>query len=343
MCRQEPRTFSEYAEHWLKTHAETKLAPKTAERYRSLLAHVTRDVGTVMLAKITAVQLEEVYAKLYGLMSAKSVKHVHGAVHSALNSAVRLKLIPYNPASACVLRQPDPTEAAAFEMPEVDSYLRAAADSWVSMILRTAADSGARRGEILALRWSDLNFETGILVIVRSLSQTRKKLQIKSTKNRQTRRVILSSSTLECLKMHRELQERNRRMFGKSYRVDLDLIFATPEGDFLKPSSVSRASVRLAGKAGLERSGLHTLRHSHASLLLSKGVPIPVVSKRLGHSDPYTTARIYSDALPSDERAADEMWESIVAGKRSPRSEEQPSEGVTAPIGTSEGIVESLN
>ena len=132
-------------------------------------------------------------------------------------------------------------------------------------------------------------------------------------------------------------------MFGKSYRVDLDLIFATPEGDFLKPSSVSRACVRLAGKAGLKRTGLHTLRHSHASLLLSKGVPIPVVSKRLGHSDPYTTARIYSHALPSDERAAAEMWESIVAGKRSPRSEEPASDGAAAPIGTRDRIVEGLN
>jgi hypothetical protein len=111
--------------------------------------------------------------------------------------------------------------------------------------------------------------------------------------------------------MHREIQERNRHLFSDGYRAELDLIFAAPDGGFLKPASVTRACGRLAKKAGLARAGLQTLRHSHASLLLSNSVPIPVVSKRLGHADTYTTARIYSHALPSDEQAAAEMWEKI--------------------------------
>jgi integrase len=291
--------------------------------------------GSIRLIKVTARQLEEVYGQLYNQMSTKSVNHVHGAVRSALNAAVRLKLIPYNPALACDVKKPEPTEAKSLEMAEVERYLKIANDTWVDGILMIGSGTALRRGEILALRWSDLNFESGVLVVSRALTQTKRKgLKLKSTKHRGIRRIILSTSTLQWLRMHRERQEQNRQLFGKDYRADLDLIFAAPDGDFLRPSSVSRACVRMARKAGLERTGLHTLRHSHATLLLSNGVPLAVVSKRLGHSNISTTANIYSHALPSDEQAVAEKWESIRAGKPTANKRALSPAGLVAPNGT---------
>jgi hypothetical protein len=123
---------------------------------------------------------------------------------------------------------------------------------------------------------------------------------------------LIPPSLIEYLKLHREQQEQHRTMFSPDYRTDLDLIFADPAGDYLKPSSVTRAAVRLARKAGLSDVGLHTLRHTHASALLHAGVPIASVSKRLGHRDPYTTAKIYAHAIPDTDQDVAATWDKFL-------------------------------
>jgi integrase len=92
----------------------------------------------------------------------------------------------------------------------------------------------------------------------------------------------------------------------------LNLVFAAPDGDYLKPDTLTAKVCLLAGKAGLSGSSLHTLRHSHGSQLLANGVPLPVVSKRLGHSSVYVTATVYSHALTNDELAAADVWDSSI-------------------------------
>jgi integrase len=95
-------------------------------------------------------------------------------------------------------------------------------------------------------------------------------------------------------------QDQARQMFGTGYRTDLNLVFCQPDGDYIRPDTVTKAVRRLAKKAGFSGVSLHTLRHSHGSQLLSAGVPLPAVSKRLGHSNIYVTATVYAHALPSD-------------------------------------------
>jgi integrase len=114
------------------------------------------------------------------------------------------------------------------------------------------------------------------------------------------------------LRQHRSHQAENRRLFGSDYRDDLNLVFATPEGDHLKPDTMTSKISRLAAKVGLKGAGLHTLRHSHGSQLLSAGVALPAVSKRLGHSSVYVTATVYSHALSKDETAAADVWDATV-------------------------------
>jgi integrase len=117
---------------------------------------------------------------------------------------------------------------------------------------------------------------------------------------------------MEYLKLHRERQEQNRAAFGPDYRSDLDLIFCAPDGQLLKPDSVSSAARDIAVTAGLKAS-LHTLRHSHASALLAAGVPIANVSKRWGHRDAYTTAKIYQHALPDTDQDVAATWDKLMA------------------------------
>jgi integrase len=188
----------------------------------------------------------------------------------------------------------------------------------VDLLIRLAAATGVRRGEMLATRWADLDWATRKIRIERSLYQIKGEIGIKSTKTRQTREVTVPQSLWEYLSLHRESQNRNRELFGPDYRTDLDLIFAEPAGNYLLPSSVTRAAVRLARQAGLAGVGIHTLRHTHASLLLHGGVPVTNVSKRLGHRDAYTTAKIYAHALPDSDPDVAAAWDKLTAEKREP-------------------------
>jgi len=122
----------------------------------------------------------------------------------------------------------------------------------------------------------------------------------------------LPAIAVEVLKEHREKQHELRHKFGADYRTDLNLVFATPEGDYLRPDSVTAAACLLARRCGLKGIGLHSLRHSHGSQLLSAGVPLPTVSKRLGHSSVAVTASVYSHAFTRDEIAAAEIWDATM-------------------------------
>jgi integrase len=144
----------------------------------------------------------------------------------------------------------------------------------------------------------------------KSLEQTRDGLREKPTKNERSRHISLPPSLTELLKFHREKQAENRRLLGPDYRTDLDLVFCDPRGDYRKPDSITAKACLIARKAGFPRGvSLHTLSHSHASQLLSAGIPLPTVSKRLGHTDVHTTATIYSHSLPKDDLKAAELWD----------------------------------
>jgi integrase len=121
------------------------------------------------------------------------------------------------------------------------------------------------------------------------------------------------------------MQQRNRGYFGSDYRADLDLVFCGPDGDYLKPDSVSSKASLIAKKAGLNKSSLHSLRHSYGSLLLSAGVPLPTVSKLLGHSSTYVTATVYSHAIAKDEAAAAETWDAVVQPEIDAEKRRRPS------------------
>jgi site-specific recombinase XerD len=124
-----------------------------------------------------------------------------------------------------------------------------------------------------------------------------------------------------CLEAHRLRQDEFRRQFGPDYRSDLDLIFANPDGSPLRPNSVSATVSRLCRRLGLPNgASLHTVRHSHASLLLEKGVDIATVSARLGHSSVRTTADIYSHAIRGKDRAAAQVWDDIMQRARGEKS-----------------------
>jgi len=178
--------------------------------------------------------------------------------------------------------------------------------------LEVSAATGARRGEILALRWSDLR--DGCAMVARSLTQTEDRLEFKEPKAPDSVRPIsLPESTLTALELHRQKQAAFRAQFGPDYRADLDLIFANPDGTPLKPDSISSAVALLFRRLKLpEGASLHLLRHTHASLLLADGVDLATVSERLGHSSVRVTADIYSHAIRGRDQEAAQRWDKLM-------------------------------
>lgn len=323
------RTLKEFLDQWLPYHAKAKpLAPKSIERYTSLAAHATRALGAVQLKDLNPFMLDDLYVKLSEKLSPKTVRGVHNVIHVAMKRAVKTKLLKFNPADGCDLPEADPKEKIALAPDQLAAFQSTATGTWVDLLIRLAAATGARRGELLACKWSDLTWETSELRIERSLYQIKKEIGIKPTKTRRPRIVTLPASMIEYLKIHREQQEQHRKLYGQDYRTDLDLILADPAGDFLRPSSVSRATVRLAKKAGLKNVGLHTMRHTHASVLLHAGVPITNVSQRLGHCDVYTTAKVYAHALPNTDKDVAATWDKLT---------NKPKNRAKAQTGTNQG------
>jgi len=307
-------TLKQYLDQWLPYHAKAKpLALKSVERYQSLAAHVTRALGSILLKDLTPFLFDDLYVKLVETLSPKTVRDVHNVVHVALKRAVKTKLIPFNPADNCDLPRIDQKEAVALNAEQLAAFQQLATGTWIDLLVRLGAALGTRRGELLATQWHNLNWETGKLLIEHSLYQVKGQIGIKPTKTRQVRKITVPPSLMEYLKLHKESQDQHRALFGADYRTDLDLIFADPAGDYLLPSSVTRAAVRLARKAGLAGVGLHTLRHTHASVLLHGGVPITNVAKRLGHRDAYTTAKIYAHALPETDHDVADVWDKLMA------------------------------
>lgn len=318
-------TLKAYLDQWLPYHARAKpLAPTTAARYESLAAHATLALGSVALKDLTVFMLDDLYVKLAETLSPKTIREVHNVIHVALKRAVKTKLIPFNPADGCDLPRVDQKEAVALNTAQLEAYQQAASGTWIDLFLRLDAAIGARRGELLACRWSDLDWTASKLRIERSLyqvwvsvpgsSKKECRIGIKPTKNRTARTVTIPASLIEYLKLHRDRQEQDRAMFGPDYRTELDLIFAEPDGGYRKPDSVSWIARYYAQKAGINAS-LHTLRHTHASTLLAAGVPIANVSKRLGHRDAYTTAKIYQHALPDTDQDVAATWDKLMAEK----------------------------
>jgi integrase len=323
----DPTTFAAFLKEWFTEHAERNCTPKTVERYRQLAAYILPHIGNTKLQDLSALMLERVFNRLKDAggrnrktketrpLSAKTVHHIAGLVHVALDTAMRWKLLKINPVDACQLPKIQKREAKALTVDQLKAFVEAARENGVYEFVMVAAATGARRGELLALTWSDVDFNSRAMRISKSLEQTREGLRVKSTKNEKPREISLPRSVIEVLRNLRSVQAESRRLFGPDYRDDLNLVFGTPEGDFLKPDTLTAKVCLLATKAGLKGASLHTLRHSHGSQLLSNGVPLPAVSKRLGHSSVYVTATVYSHALSKDEIAAADVWDSAVQSK----------------------------
>jgi integrase len=316
-----PKTLATLLDEFIRQHACENLAPKTIERYREQAVYISPELLAKPIAEITPLHLNREWARLLKSgghtrktktprpLSAKTVRNIAGVVSSAFSRAIKWGLATINPVKNSEPPKVKRHRGIAFTPAQQKMLIEAASSPWcLRTYLEVVAATGCRRGEVLALRWSDIR--DGRAMVGRSLTQTRDVLEFKGTKTDEPRAVTLPVSAIAALNAHRKRQDAFRRQHGPDYRADLDLIFANPNGAPFKPDSISAAVSLLFRRLKLPKgASLHSLRHTHTSHLLASGVPLPAVSARLGHGSIRTTQEIYSHMIHGQDDAAAEAWE----------------------------------
>lgn len=286
---------------WLAEVAQPTVRPSTYVRYRELLAgHIIPVVGHLPLATLSPLDLQGLYAQLGQRLGPRTVGHCHRVLHKALADALRFGFVHRNVCDAA-----RPPKVARAEMHVLDgdqarALLAAAVGDPLEALYVLALHTGLRSGELLALKWADVDLDAGRLSVNRTvrhmIGQGAVEGEPKSARSR--RNVLLTPLAIAALRRHRTRQAVQR--LRATYWDDLDLIFTNAVGRHVQTNNLRlRSFLPLLDRAGLPAIRFHDLRHSFATLLLLAGVHVKVVSEMLGHSNIGLTLDSYSHVLPS--------------------------------------------
>lgn len=321
-CYVEPDRISlaDYLDRWLKEYVQPNLSAKTAQEYaQKIRSYVVPNLGATRLVDLKPLHLQSFYnrmlesggAKGTGL-SARSVLHIHRVLHKALGQAVKWQMLLRNPTDAAEAPKCRQLEMRVLDPAAVPRLLEATADTSFHMPVLLSLSTGMRRGEVLALRWADVDLDTGVASICRSAEQTKAGVHMKETKTAKSRRAVtLPASVIVALREHRGRQAQNKLLLGDGYQ-DHDLVCSYPDGRPIDPRYISSSFPSLLRRAGLPHIRFHDLRHTHATLLLAQGVHPKIVSERLGHSTIGITLDTYSHVLPTMQEEAARKIDSVL-------------------------------
>lgn len=311
------QTVKTYLEGWLEA-IEANVRPKTYAGYESYCRlHTIPMLGKVKMVKLTPQQLQALYSKKIGAgMSPTTANHMHAMIHKALDQAVRWGVVARNVADLV-----DPPKVKRQEMKVLSgeqprAFLEAASGDRLEALYVLAVTTGMRQGELLALRWRDVDLEDGTLRVTATMQRISKKgigpSEPKTAGSR--RQIALTGMAVAALRRHRARQAEERLHAGAMWQ-DGDLVFCNHYGRPIEASNLTRRSFHpLLEKAGLPSVRFHDLRHTAATLLLRKKVPVKVVSEMLGHSQVGITLNIYAHVLPDMQREATAAMEAALLG-----------------------------
>ena len=311
-------TVGTWLEVWLENYAKIKLRPSTFKTSQGFLKnHIKPQLGSIPLADLTSLDLQRFYKHLLdggrvdrieakkkpkGL-APKTVRNIHQMIGSAYNLAMEQKLVTRNPADGCALPKAEHKEMQTLPVEQLTSFLREAKDSGVFALYYIDLTTGLRRGELLGLKWSDIDLEKGDLRVQRQIGRIDGKIIEMPLKTKNVYRALpLSTDAIDVL-----MQQ--RRKTGNS-----EWVFPSPTGGLLSPDSVLHMLHRVLKRAGLPKVRFHDLRHTFATLALQNGVDIKTVSGMLGHFSAGFTLDTYAHVTTSAKREAAKTMGNILSG-----------------------------
>jgi integrase len=287
----------EFLMRWLENTAREKVGATTHLRYQQIIdKQIAPYIGGLLLTKLSALDVEDFYAEMKrkGVPPA-SRRQAALVLTTALRHAVRLGMIPSAPTAGVAKPKLAEREMRVLTDEEVKVFLAAARRSRHYALFALATATGMRRGELLGLNWTDVDFEAGTVTVRHTLVMVGQEFVLKEPKTKASRRTItVPAFALDALQQHRK----KMLAWGFADRP----VFCSCHGGFLRGYNLLRNSFQpILARAGLPKLRFHDLRHTHATALLSKGLPIKAVSQRLGHSDVGITLRVYAHVLPADD------------------------------------------
>jgi integrase len=305
--------------------ASEAISARTAQRYRQLAnGQIIPHIGSRLIQKLTTLDVETWHATLRGSgrsrgdggVSPRTVVHAHRTLSHALDDAVRHGVVPRNVAK---LQAPPKVQAGEMAILGPDGIAKLIADLRGHLMYApaiVALFTGMRLGEILALRWLNVDLDTKLIRVRAALEETKAHgLRFKAPKSKAGRRDIgLPDIVVDGLREHRRQQLELRLALGAGKPPADALVFPDVEGGPQAPSNVSRAWGLVAGTFSIPEITLHGLRHTHTSQLIEAGVDIVTISKRLGHASPDVTLRVYAHMFRRDDSKAAAAINAALAG-----------------------------
>lgn len=294
-------TIEQFLRDWLSIH-KMSLTPMIGVRYEQIARdYIFPHIGKCKLKDLRIEQIEGLYQSLLKQgASVRTVHWVHAILHRSLKDAVKRGLIGFNAAHGARLPKLIQKEMEILNESEVLQLLIVAQGTRLEALLHVAIKTGMRQGELLGLKWSDLDWNTGIIRIQRQVQRVKGQGMIfmppKTTAGR--RAIQLGEGTLHILRRHFDQQNLDKAIAGKRWKK-LNLIFPSSVGTPQSPSNLLKEFKALLVEAGVKQIRFHDLRHTGASIMLNHGVPVLIVSKILGHSKASTTGDIYGHLLPN--------------------------------------------
>jgi len=317
-------TFGQLLDKWLEESERLDLSPTTLRTYRAQVEHTIRPrLGKIALTRLTPKNLDD----LYGTMketgrSPKTIRNHHAIISSVLHQGVRWGWVRENIAEKAKPPRVIQQRVTAPSVEEVRLVIEEAEDRdpRLAPLLMLAALTGMRRGELCALRWTDVDFERCELDVSRSVMVVPGGIAEKGTKTHRFRTVALDEVGLALLLLHRENVDDWAQHAEVTVPQDAYVFSPVLDGSQpFRPDNVTGFFSRVRDALGLHGVSLHDLRHFTATQLIGAGVDVRTVAGRLGHSDPSVTLRIYTHALEERDRAAADIMGRVLSPKKSSR------------------------
>ena len=306
-------TVQEYLENWLENIHKPTIRLSSYLNYRKLLKnYLVPELGKIKLQKLTPQQISAFYSKkINDGLSPKTVHDIHGVLHKAIDSAVKWEMLPRNVCDAVTPPRIPHKEKNVLTRQQARTLLDQVKAHRLEALLVLAVITGMREGEILALRWQDIDFEDNSLQVQRAVSYLKGYGYVESEpKTAKSRRMIkLPVFVVNVLRQHQIQQEEQRKEVGKAW-IEKELVFTNAQGYFYSSSTLRKVFRRFLVSIDLPNMRFHDLRHSAATILLAMKVHPKVVQEILGHSQITVTMDLYSHALPSMQDEVTKQWDS---------------------------------
>src|SRR6266487_654343 len=307
-----------YLENWLERVYRPTVRPNTYKQFRSIVYHhLIPAFGHIAVQKLRAEKIQAYYAqKLKEGLSPRSIAVIHAVLHSALQNAVKWGLVSRNVSKLVTRPRFERYESQTLTGEQAMKLLEVAKGSRIEALLLVALTTGMRKGELLALRWDDLDLEKGVLYVQRTVSRIpgRGYLESEPKTKSSRRRIELPAVATEVLNEYCVNQEKVRIKAGEKWN-ERGIVFTNKYGGFLRPDTVLDTFHLLLKDAGLPTMRFHDLRHSAATILFVAGVNPKVIQELLGHSKISITLEVYSHVLPSmQQEAAGKIMDEVFKG-----------------------------